>query len=211
MGIEEIAHGCPELEIINIAYNDKISDTSLISLSKCSSLKELEIRGCHSVSSIGLSAIAKGCRQLRVLDVKKCIKINDNGMLSLARHSQNLKQVLYFLSIFLVQITVGEKKKTENFFSYAFNLLLQINLSYCSVTDVGFMALSSINSLQTITILHLSGLTANGLAAALLACRGLRKVKLHNSFRSLLPGSLVDYMETHGCVFHWRDKAFQVN
>lgn len=177
MGIEEIAHGCPELEIINIAYNDKISDTSLISLSKCSSLKELEIRGCHSVSSIGLSAIAKGCRQLRVLDVKKCIKINDNGMLSLARHSQNLKQ---------------------------------INLSYCSVTDVGFMALSSINSLQTITILHLSGLTANGLAAALLACRGLRKVKLHNSFRSLLPGSLVDYMETHGCVFHWRDKAFQV-
>ncbi|XVF46165.1 hypothetical protein PTKIN_Ptkin03bG0004900 [Pterospermum kingtungense] len=177
-GCPALGDGCPALEMINIAYNDKITDNSLISLSKCSMLKALEIRGCPSVSSIGLSAIAVGCKQLTVLDIKKCFNITDNGMLPLAQFSQNLKQ---------------------------------INLSYCSVTDVGLVALASINRLQNMTILHLAGLTPNGLAAALLACRGLTKVKLHASFRPLLPRSILGYMEAHGCVFHWRDKAFQVS
>ncbi|MBA0678788.1 hypothetical protein Goari_020110, partial [Gossypium aridum] len=175
-GIAAIGEGCPALEMINIAYNDKITDNSLISLSKCRLLKALEIRGCLGVSSIGLSAIAVGCKQLTVLDIKKCFNINDNGMIPLAQFSQNLKQ---------------------------------INLSYCSVTDVGLVALASISRLQNMTILHLAGLTPNGLAAALLACRALTKVKLHASFRPLLPQSILGYMEAHGCVFHWRDKAFQ--
>ncbi|KAE8667496.1 F-box/LRR-repeat protein 3 [Hibiscus syriacus] len=176
VGISAIADGCPALEMINIAYNDKITDKSLISLSKCGMLKALEIRGCLGVSSTGVSAIAVGCKQLTVLDIKKCFNINDNGMLPLAQFSQNLKQ---------------------------------INLSYCSVTDVGLVALASISRLQNMTILHLAGLTPNGLAAALLACRALTKVKLHASFRPLLSQSILGYMEAHGCVFHWRDKAFQ--
>ncbi|XVF68431.1 hypothetical protein PTKIN_Ptkin11bG0002300 [Pterospermum kingtungense] len=175
MGIAAIADGCPALEMINMAYNDKITDYSLISLSKCLMLKSLEIRGCPGVSSIGLSVIAVGCKQLTVLDIKKCFNVNDNGMLPLAQFSQNLKQ---------------------------------INLSYCCVTDVGLVALASISRLQNMTILHLAGLTPNGLAAALLACGGLTKVKLHASFRPLLPQSIIGYMEAHGCVFHWRDKAF---
>lgn len=80
--------------MINIAYNDKITDTSLKFLSKCLMLRALEIRGCHSVSSVGISAIAIGCRQLMVLDIKKCVCINDDGMVPLAKFSQNLKQVL---------------------------------------------------------------------------------------------------------------------
>ncbi|KAG7010484.1 F-box/LRR-repeat protein 3, partial [Cucurbita argyrosperma subsp. argyrosperma] len=54
-----------------------------------------------------------------------------------------------------------------------------INLSYCSVTDVGLLSLASINCLRNMTILHLAGLTPDGLTAALLVCGGLRKVKLH--------------------------------
>lgn len=101
MGIAAIAQGCPALEIINIAYNNKVTDLSLTSLSYCSSLKVLEIRGCPCVSSVGLSAIAMGCKQIAVLDIKKCYDINDTAMLPLAQFSQNLKQVL-FLSILLV-------------------------------------------------------------------------------------------------------------
>lgn len=86
----------------------------------------------------------------------------------------------------------------------------QINLSYCSVTDVGLLCLSSINRLRNMTILHLAGLTPNGLAAALLACGGLTKVKLHTSFKPLLPQHIFRYMKARGCVFHWRNKAFQV-
>ncbi|EXB78511.1 hypothetical protein L484_011134 [Morus notabilis] len=177
MGIGAIARGCTALEMINIAYNSKITDLSLTSLSKCSSLKVLEIRGCPCISSEGLSAIAIGCRQLTVLDIKKCFNINDSAMHPLAQFSQNLKQ---------------------------------INLSYCSVTDVGLLSVTRINRLQNMTILHLAGLTPNGLAAALLTCGGLTKVKLHTSFRPLLPKHIFKYMEARGCVFHWREKAFEV-
>ncbi|XP_031282864.1 F-box/LRR-repeat protein 3-like [Pistacia vera] len=175
VGVAAISHGCSSLEEVNIAYNDRITDASLTSLSKCSSLRVLEIRGCTHVSSVGLLSIAMGCRQLTVLDIKKCLNINDNAMLPLALYSQNLKQ---------------------------------INLSYCSVTDTGLVTLANINRLQNMTILHLMGLTPNGLTAALLSCRGLNKVKLHASFKPLLPRSFLGYMEAHGCVFQWRDKAF---
>ncbi|KAF4389550.1 hypothetical protein F8388_009683 [Cannabis sativa] len=175
-GIEAIGHGCPALEMINIAYNSKITDTSLISLSKCSSLKVLEIRGCPHISSVGLSSIAMECRQLSELDIKKCFNINDNAMHPLGKFSQNLQQ---------------------------------INLSYCSVTDAGLLSVTRINRLRNMTILHLSGLTPNGLAAALLTCGGLTKVKLHSSFKPLLPQYIYKYMESRGCVFHWRNKAFQ--
>ncbi|KAK9290007.1 hypothetical protein L1049_008170 [Liquidambar formosana] len=59
-------------------------------------------------------------------------------------------------------------------------------------------------------ILHLKGLTPNGLAAALLACGGLTKVKLQASFKSKLPHLLFQHLEARGCVFQWRDKVFQV-
>lgn len=89
--------------------------------------------------------------------------------------------------------------------------LLQINLSYSSVTNVGLLSLASISCLQSLTVLHLKGLTANGLAAALLACGGLTKVKLHASFKPLLPQPLFEHLEARGCAFEWRDKEFQVN
>ena len=82
------------------AYCSDITDDSLRSLSKCLNLDTLEIRGCPQVSSVGISAIAVGCRQLTKLDVKKCYDINDDGMLSLGRFSQNLRQVQSLLTFF---------------------------------------------------------------------------------------------------------------
>lgn len=92
-GISAIAHGCPDLEMINIAYCKDITDTSLISLSKCSRLNTFESRGCPLITSLGLAAIAVGCKQLTKLDIKKCYNVDDVGMLPLAHFSQNLRQV----------------------------------------------------------------------------------------------------------------------
>lgn len=86
----------------------------------------------------------------------------------------------------------------------------QINLSYSSVTDVGVLSLANVTCLQSLTMLHVRGLTPGGLAAALLACGGLTKVKLQASFKALLPRLLFEHLESRGCVFLWRDKAFQV-
>lgn len=93
-GILAIAHGCPGLEMINVAYCKDITDSSLISLSKCPRLNTFESRGCPSITSLGLAAIAVGCKQLAKLDIKKCHNINDAGMIPLAHFSQNLRQVL---------------------------------------------------------------------------------------------------------------------
>lgn len=104
VGIAAIACGCPDLETMNTAYCDKVTNTSLESLSKCLKLKALEIRGCPGVSSVGLSAIAQRCRQLIMLDIKKCHNIKDTGMLPLAQFSQNLKQVTLISHILLVGV-----------------------------------------------------------------------------------------------------------
>ncbi|KAI3461696.1 hypothetical protein Pfo_018359 [Paulownia fortunei] len=174
VGIAAIANGCPSLEMINMAYCDKITDSSLISLAQCLQLKELEIRGCPSVSSVGLSAIAMGCKQLTVLDIKKCY-INDAGLIHLAQYSQYLKQ---------------------------------INISYCPVTDAGLLALASISRLQNMTILHVTRLTPDGLIAALRACGGLMKIKLHANYKSSIPEAILSEMEGRGCAIHWRNKAY---
>jgi F-box/leucine-rich repeat protein 2/20 len=100
-GILAIAHGCPGLEMINVAYCKEVTDNSLLSLSKCSKLNTIESRGCPHITSLGLTAIAARCKQLTKLDIKKCYKIDDAGMIPLAHSSQNLKQVplIPFLSL----------------------------------------------------------------------------------------------------------------
>ena len=78
------------------------------------------------------------------------------------------------------------------------------------MTDVGLLALSNISCLQNMMMLHVKGVTPNGLAAALLACSGLTKVKLNSSFKSLISKPLLDHLEARGCMLQWRDKPFQV-
>lgn len=202
--------------MINIAYCKDITDSSLRSLSKCSRLNTLESRGCPLITSLGLAAIAVGCKQLSKLDIKKCPNIDDTGMIPLAHFSQNLRQVLYFLPYF--PITSQADKKERMFVNYyiLINFVLfllivfQINLSYTSVTDMGLLSLASISCLQSLTILHLNGLTPVGLAASLLVCGGLTKVKLQACFKSLLSQALFEHLEARGCVFQWRDKVLQV-
>lgn len=175
-GIMAIGQGCPMLQMINLSYCTEITDNALRSLSKCSKLNTLELRGCSQVSNYGLVSIALGCKELVKLDIKKCYDITDVGMVPLAHLCRRLRQ---------------------------------INLSYSSVTDIGLLALTSISCLQSMTILHLSGLTPNGLATALLAFGGLQKVKLHISFKSLISQQLMIHCEARGCMFQWRDKPFQ--
>lgn len=80
-----------------MSYCRDITDSSLISLSKCAKLNTFESRGCPLITSLGIAAIAVGCKQLSKLDIKKCHNIDNTAMLPLAHFSQNLRQVLPFL------------------------------------------------------------------------------------------------------------------
>ncbi|KAL8146652.1 hypothetical protein AgCh_004399 [Apium graveolens] len=92
-GILAICDGCPDLQMINIAYCNDITDISMISISKCSKIHTFESRGCALITSLGLAALAVGCKQLTKLDLKKCYQIDDFGMVPLAHFCQNLRQV----------------------------------------------------------------------------------------------------------------------
>lgn len=77
-----------------MAYCEKVTDNSLILLSRCIRLRTLEIRGCPRASSVGLSSVAAGCKKLEKLDIKKCHNINNTGMISLAQCLRSMKQVV---------------------------------------------------------------------------------------------------------------------
>ena len=186
----------------------RITDNSLISLSKCAKLNTLEIRGCPMITSTGLSEIAMGCRLLSKLDIKKCFEINDVGMLYLSQFSHSLRQVLVLFSCncnwnLIVPCMFRNCANTVSVSS-------QINLSYCSVTDIGLLSLSSISGLQNMTIVHLAGITPNGVTATLMVCGCLTKVKLHEAFKSMMPAHMIKNVEARGCVFQWTDKPFKV-
>lgn len=193
-----------------MSYCRDITDSSLISLSKCAKLNTFESRGCPLITSLGIAAIAVGCKQLSKLDIKKCHNIDNTAMLPLAHFSQNLRQVLPFLCNLFHFSPLIRARTLAHIQNYDSLFLFQIILSYSSVTDVGLLSLANISCLQNLTVLHLKGLTRSGLVAALLACRGLTKVKLHVAFKSLLPQALFEHLEARGCVFEWRDKEFQV-
>ncbi|KAL9382741.1 hypothetical protein Peur_025776 [Populus x canadensis] len=227
-GLKSISR-CTKLSSLKLGICMNITDNGLKHIgSRCSKLKELDLYRSLGITDEGIAAVTFGCPDLEVINIAYNDKVTDASLISLSRCSRlrvlEIRGCPHVSSKGLSAIAVGCRQLTVLDIKKCFNIndnamlslaqfsqnLKQINLSYCSVTDVGLLALASVNRLQNITVLHLGGLTPNGLAAALLACRGITKVKLHASFKPLIPKSLLGYIEAHGCVFHWRDKAFQV-
>ncbi|CAK7351955.1 unnamed protein product [Dovyalis caffra] len=227
-GLKSISR-CSNLSSLKVGICLNITNDGLKHIgSGCSKLKELDLYRSLGITDVGIAAVTVGCPKLEIINIAYNDKVTDASLKSLSRCSRlkvlEIRGCPHVSSKGLSAIAIGCRKLMVLDIKKCFNIndsamlplaqfsqnLKQINLSYCSVTDVGLLALASINRLQNMTMLHLRGLTPNGLAAALLACRGITKVKLHASFKPLLPKSLLHYIEARGCVLHWRDKAFQV-
>ncbi|KAK4797943.1 hypothetical protein SAY86_030269 [Trapa natans] len=207
-----IGQRCNFLEELDLTDNE-VDDEGLKSIGRCSRLIVLKLGICLNITSEGLSHISKSCSKLVELDLYRSSGISES----------ECRACPLITSLGLGVITIGCKqlakldiKKCNKIddagmipLAHFSENLRQINLSYTSVTDAGLLALASISCLQSMTILHLKGLTLSGLTAALLACGGLAKVKLHATFRSCLPETLLEHLEARGCVFHWRNKPFQ--
>lgn len=219
---------CSKLCSLKLGICLNITDEGLILVgSGCKKLKELDLYRSLGVTDVGIAKIALGCPDLEMINIAYNSKITDSSLISLSvclrlkilelRGCSCVSTVgLSAIARACRQLEVLDIKKCCNINDSGMlalgqfcHNLRQINLSYCAVTDVGLLSLANTNRLQNMTILHLTGLSPNGLAAALLACGGLTKVKLHTSLKPLLPQYIFEYMEGRGCVFHWRDKAFQ--
>ncbi|KAI3944534.1 hypothetical protein MKW92_049863 [Papaver armeniacum] len=226
-GLKSISRGS-RLSVLRIGICLNITDEGLIHVGMhCPKLIELDLYRSPSITDLGIAAIASGCPNLEIINLAYSTDITDSSLLSLSKctkiNTLEMRGCPNISSTGFSAIAQGCKRLTKLDIKSCFNIndsgmallahfsqsLKQINLSYCSVTDVGLLALASISCLQVMTILHVEGLTANGLIAALMSCRGLRKVKLHTSFKSSLSQPFIEHIESRGCSLQWRDKPFQ--
>lgn len=227
-GLKAISR-CSQLKSLKLGICLNISDEGLVHIGiGCSKLKELDLYRSDGIGDSSISAIATGCPGLEMINIAYCKSITDRSLMSLSNCSKlntlESRGCPLITSVGLEAVSTGCKQLSKLDIKKCHNIddagmislahfsrnLKQINLSYTSVTDVGLLSLASISCLQSMTVLHLRGLTPRGVAAALLACGGLTKVKLQASFKSSLPKVLCKHLEARGCSFQWRDKVFQV-
>lgn len=88
-----IATGCKRIKNLNLCYCTRITDLGLKHLSCLEDLHDLELRGVHCVTSLGITAIANGCQHLTELDLKHCHLVDDAGLFALGQYTKNLRQV----------------------------------------------------------------------------------------------------------------------
>ncbi|XP_059428263.1 F-box/LRR-repeat protein 3 isoform X1 [Corylus avellana] len=226
-GLKSISTCC-KLSSLKLGLCLNITDEGLAHVGMCCvGLKELDLYRCAGITDSGILAIARGCPGLEIINLAYCKEITDDSLISLSKCSKldtiESRGCPHITSSGLAEIAARCKQLTKLDIKKCYKIddagmiplahfsqnLKQINLSYSSVTDLGLLSLASISCLQSLTILHMKGLSPCGLAASLLACGGLTKVKLHASFKSLLPKPLFEHLEARGCVFQWRDKEFQ--
>lgn len=220
---------CSKLTSLKIGICMRISDEGLIHIGKsCSELRDIDLYRSDGIGDEGVTQIAQGCPMLESINLSYCTEITDLSLVSLSKCAKlNTLEIRGCPSVSfsgLAEIATGCRLLSKLdikkcfaindvgmlFLSQFSHSLRQINLSYCSVTDIGLLSLSSICGLQNMTIVHLAGVTPNGLMAALMVSGGLTKVKLHAAFRSMMPPHMVKVVEARGCVFQWIDKPFQV-
>ncbi|KAJ3680902.1 hypothetical protein LUZ60_015391 [Juncus effusus] len=226
-GLRALA-ACTKLKSLKIGICLKITDEGLIQIGKsCAKLQELDLYRSVGITDKGIMVISQGCPNLEIINLAYCTHVTNKSLLYLSKctklNTMEIRGCPHVTSVGISEISVGcrqlsklDVKKCHQVGDSAMlslarfsHNLRQINLSYSSVTDVGLLALASINCLQNVTMIHVSGISLNGLSGALLVCGSLTKVKLHSSFRPFVSQVLIRHVEMRGCVFQWMNKPFQ--
>lgn len=92
-GLEALSSGCKKLMKLNLSYCNKVTDSGMEYVGHLVELCNLEIRRLQNITSVGLTAIAVGCKRLVDLDMKQCENVDDAGFWALATYARNLRQV----------------------------------------------------------------------------------------------------------------------
>ncbi|KAK0600235.1 hypothetical protein LWI29_012931 [Acer saccharum] len=92
-GLAALSYGCKKLKKLNLSYCTGVTDRGMDYIGSMEELSDLELRGLMNITSVGLTAVAAGCKRLADLDLKHCVNIDDSGFLALAFFSRNLRQI----------------------------------------------------------------------------------------------------------------------
>ncbi|GAB2277373.1 hypothetical protein Dimus_012076 [Dionaea muscipula] len=88
-----VSIGCKKLKKLNISYCNLLTDRGMEYIGRLKDLSELELRGLKSITAVGLTAVAAGCKSLSNLDLKHCESIQDVGFWAVACYLKNMRQI----------------------------------------------------------------------------------------------------------------------
>eukprot|EP00249_Psilotum_nudum_P019320 c27191_g1_i5 orf=755-2233(+) len=150
-----------------------LSDRGLNAVSKCSNLEVLYVMKTTECTSVGLSAVAKGCRRLRKLhlDGWKLNHIGDTGLISIAWKCKDLQEL----------VLIGINATTASLGIMASNCLRLERLALCSSDTISDIELSSvIIKFRALKMLCIKScpITDQGMKALATGCPDLVKVKV---------------------------------
>ena len=91
-GLRFISEGCQSLAYLDIRCCDQIENTALEFISRCRSLRHLDVTSC-SVTDKGLMHLSQGCALLKYLNVDNCYGITSVGMMHLANGCPSLEHL----------------------------------------------------------------------------------------------------------------------
>jgi F-box/leucine-rich repeat protein 14 len=156
--LRHVAAGLPHLDRINLSFCVSITDTGLKSLSKITSLRELNLRSCDNISDIGIGFLAENGLGLRSLDVSFCANITDTAMKNIAAGIASL----HSLSLTTCSISDDGLQKL----SKALADLEVLNIGQCiAITDDGLLALAEhSNKLRSLDLYGCPKVTSSALA-----------------------------------------------
>ncbi|GJN40444.1 hypothetical protein PR202_gb29657 [Eleusine coracana subsp. coracana] len=229
-GLKLIGKHCHQLEELDLTDND-LDDEGLKAIAGCSKLSSLKIGICLKISDEGLTQIGKSCPELRDIDLYRCGDISDDGVTHIAQGCPKLESINLCYCTGITDRSLMSLSKCANLntleirgcprvsssgiseIAMGCRLLSKLDIKKCfEINDVGMLYISQFShSLrQNMTIVHLAGISPNGLIAALLVCGGLTKVKLNAAFKSMMPHHMLRNVEARGCAFQWIDKPYKV-
>ncbi|KAL2629683.1 hypothetical protein R1flu_014369 [Riccia fluitans] len=223
-GLKHLA-ACTGLRTLKLGYCLNITDKGIKYIaSRCNNLREIDLYRSVEVGDSAVSSLAYGCPRLRSINLSYCTKITDASLHSISKLRDltqlEVRACSLLTSAGFVSIAGGCRKLLELdikrctsvddnallAIAYGCPNLREVNLSYCRITDIGLMAIARLSFIQNLKLLHLKGVSLDGLVEALFSSGALRKVKLLSSLRMVLSGLTTQAVESRGCRLRWMDK-----
>ncbi|XP_039127389.1 LOW QUALITY PROTEIN: F-box/LRR-repeat protein 3-like [Dioscorea cayenensis subsp. rotundata] len=173
-GLAALVTGCKKIKKLNVCYCTQITDQGMKHLSRLEELKEIEIRGLTQVTSLGITAIAIGCRSLAKLDMKHCDSVDDVGFLALTQHSEFLRQ----MNISDCRISDTGLRKLLSSLRYLQDAKL-VHLKYVSKQGWEFALMACSDKLKKVKLLSELRHVVSPFVLRLLQARGCRIRWIH--------------------------------
>ncbi|KAJ7553166.1 hypothetical protein O6H91_06G086200 [Diphasiastrum complanatum] len=222
---------CKGLVSLKMEACNLISETGLaflgrglMSLLHCTKLTSLRIGLCQNISDRGLAQLGANCYSLREVDLYRSWGIGDFGVAALCKGCKELRSYAVYLAI-------GELEQLElrgcalissagiSYVAAGCTRLVKLEIKRCTgIDDDGVLAISQfcvnlrksigkMNYIEKLKLVHVQIVILNecNIAATLLHCGSLKKVKLSSYLRPFLSWNAINGLERRGCRFQWME------